>query len=139
MKSTGISSNQLDYLEHALDLAARRQQLISGNIANANTPGFRTKDLDFASALKAALGQPGGMAPARTHARHIGLTPRDVFSREPEVVEPEGLSERTDKNNVNSDREMANLAENSLQYSLATQLIGREFNLLRTAIKEGRL
>jgi flagellar basal-body rod protein FlgB len=54
MKSTGISSNQLDYLEHALDVTARRQQLIAGNIANANTPGFRTKDLDFASALKSA-------------------------------------------------------------------------------------
>lgn len=138
MDGSGFDSKIVNFLEHALDLASRRQQLISSNIANAGTPGYRTKDLDFAANLKQAIEDRGTLPLASTHGNHIALEPLTSFLSDPKVIEPEGLSSRNDQNNVSTDREMAKLAENSLEYMLASQLIVREFGLIRTAIREGR-
>jgi len=134
--SGGILDTKLmGMLEKALDLSTRRHQLISANIANVDTPGYRTKDIDFAAALKQASDSPE----SQTLGSLLGLNSgSDQLKQDPEVIETQGLAIRNDGNNVNGDREMANLAENSLQYTLATQLLGREFSLIRSAIREGR-
>lgn len=71
----------LDFQAQALMLRAQRQQVLAGNIANADTPGFQARDMDFANALRAATGQstshrqaltPGGM-PEASHARYAAL------------------------------------------------------------------
>ena len=133
--NVGLDTKTISLLEKALDLSTRRHQLISANIANVDTPGYRTKDIDFAGALK----QASETADSQTLGSLLGLGgASSPFNNEPKVIEPEGLAVRNDGNNVNGDREMANLAENSLQYTLATQLLGREFSLIRSAIREGR-
>ncbi len=135
--NVNVDTKMISLLEKALDLSTRRHQLISANIANVDTPGYRSKDIDFATALHRA----SESADSQTLGSWLGLGGSggglDRFD-EPEVIEPEGLAMRNDGNNVNGDREMANLAENSLQYTLATQLLGREFSLIRSAIREGR-
>lgn len=138
MDGSGFDSKIVNFLERALDLAARRQELISSNIANADTPKYRTKDLDFAVNLKQAMEASGAMPLAATSGEHIALSPSSSFFSEPKVIEPEGLPSRNDGNNVSGDLEMAKLAENSLQYMLASQLISHEFGLIRTSIREGR-
>jgi flagellar basal-body rod protein FlgB len=134
MNGGNIDTNMIGLLERALDLSTRRHQLISANIANVDTPGYHTKDIDFAAALK----QASETSDTQSLGSMFGLGPSGALGMEPEVLEPAGLPMRNDGNNVNADREMANLAENSLQYTLATQLLGREFSLIRSAIREGK-
>jgi len=102
-------------LEHYMDLLAARQRLVASNIANMDTPGYRTRDIDF---------------------RHEFLT--RVRGGRPAVIEVEGLPEKNDGNNVSLDREARLLAENALRFSVASSLLRGEIQLLRKAIQEGR-
>jgi len=98
-----------------LSYLAERQQVIASNIANADTPGYKTRDvtmpLDFSGALEDA---------------------QDA------VIEAPGLQTRNDGNNVSIDREARLLSENDLKFSLATQMVKGEIKGIRAAIEEGR-
>lgn len=102
-----------DRLDRYLSLLAARQQLTASNIANADTPGYKTRDIDFRAELSAASGQPA-------------------------TVEVRDLSVRNDGNNVSLDREARNLAENNLRFQIATQFLQGQIRLVRSAIQEGR-
>ncbi len=102
-------------LEHYMDLLAARQKLVASNIANADTPGYQTRDIDF---------QFEFMSLARGAA--------------PGVIEAPGLKSRNDGNNVSIDRESRLLAENALRFNLAGNLIKGELRMVRSAIQEGR-
>jgi flagellar basal-body rod protein FlgB len=106
-------------LARYMDLAATRQALITGNIANVDTPGYRTKDIDFHGELVRAMQGDG-----------------DVTT-EPVVREVHGLIARPDGNNVSIDRESMLLAEVQLQFSIAEQLLKSDFKTLNMAINEG--
>ncbi|MBY0372680.1 MAG: flagellar basal body protein [Bryobacteraceae bacterium] len=101
-------------LESYLDLLSTRQKLVAGNIANADTPGYRTKDIDFQFEF---LSQVQGGAP--------------------NIVEPEGLKGKNDGNNVSLDREARLLAENALRFNFASLMLREQLKELRTAIQEG--
>jgi flagellar basal-body rod protein FlgB len=110
--------SMLQQLSGYLQLTNQRQQLIVSNMANIDTPGYHTQDLDFQGAMQqVADGGTAQMTPA---------------SRE-----TEGLPERPDGNNVNVDRESLLLSQTQLQYQMGVQLIKAEFHKLLTAIKEG--
>ena len=101
--------------ERYMTLLSDRQKLVASNIANADTPGYRTQDLDFRSEFEnAAAGQP------------------------PPVIEPQGLAEKADGNNVNLDREARLLAENAIRFNIASNFARGELSSLRSAIQEGR-
>ena len=110
--------SMLQELTGYLELTNQRQQMIVGNMANVDTPGYHTKDLDFQSALQDVLNS--GSA-----------------KMEPASLEVEGLPERPDGNNVNVDREGLLLSQTQLQYQMGVQLIKEEFHRLLTAIKDG--
>jgi len=97
-----------------MDLLATRQRVVASNIANADTPGYRTRDVDFQFELKNAIG--GG-------AR---------------VVEADGLAAKNDGNNVSLDREARLLAENALRFQIASQLMRSQVRAVRSAIQEGK-
>ncbi len=114
-----IDGGQLQLLSKYLDLNAQRQGLISSNIANIDTPGYRTKDIDFKAELqRAAAGIP---SPFGTSAREVA-----------------GLTERPDGNNVSIDRETMLLSETQLQFRLGVQLMRSEFHRISMAINEGK-
>ena len=102
-----------------LDLAAYRQSLISSNLANIDTPGYRTRDIDFERTMRHAVANAGA--------------PPDP----PRAVEVPGLMERPDGNNVSLDRESLLLAQTQLQFRLGVELVRQQFQELTTAIKEG--
>ncbi|MBI4875646.1 MAG: flagellar biosynthesis protein FlgB [Acidobacteria bacterium] len=102
-------------LERYLDLLAARQKLVASNIANADTPGYKTRDVDFQFEFMSL-------------ARGAG----------PHVVEAPGLAARNDGNNVSIDRESRMLAETALRFNLASSLLRGQIQAVRTAIKEGR-
>jgi flagellar basal-body rod protein FlgB len=98
-----------------MDLLAARQKLVASNIANADTPGYKTRDVDF---------QFEFMSLTR------GATPN--------VVEAPGLQTKNDGNNVSIDRESRLLSETALRFGLATNLLRNQIQMVRSAIKEGR-
>ncbi|MDR0701599.1 MAG: flagellar basal body rod protein FlgB [Azoarcus sp.] len=113
----------------ALNLQAYRQQLLASNIANADTPGFKARDLQFREALAAARGggQGNGLQLAATHARHLAGTkgmPAEAFVR----YRTEWQS-AVDGNTVSMDAERAAFAENTTHYEASITFIN---GLLRT-------
>lgn len=101
-------------LERYMDLLSARQKLVTSNIANADTPGYQTRDIDFEAEFRNA-----------TH-----------FT--PQVQGVAGLATKNDGNNVSIDRESRLLAENALRFSLASSLMRSQIQLVRSAIKEGQ-
>jgi len=105
-------------LERYLDLSADRHQLIVNNMANIDTPGYRTRDLDFRHELQRAVTEESPLVT-------------------PVVRQVSGLVERPDGNNVSLDRESLLLSEAQIQFRIGVQLIRREFSRLLTAINGG--
>jgi len=102
-------------LESYLDLLSVRQKLMAANIANADTPGYKTRDIDFQTEFKNLL-----------------------EGEEPHVTEVTGLKVNNDGNNVSLDREARLLAENALRFSAVTQLLRGQIRTLKSAIDEGK-
>lgn len=101
-------------LERYMDLLSVRQKLVASNIANADTPGFHTRDIDFQAEFQSAIGG------------------------EPRVNEVPGLPVRNDGNDVNLDRESRLLAENALRFQVASSLLKTQLRTVRAAIDEGK-
>ncbi|HEY1207134.1 MAG: flagellar basal body protein [Bryobacteraceae bacterium] len=101
-------------LERYMDLLAARQKLVASNIANAETPGYRTVDIDFESEFRSLV--EGG---------------------QPRVVEVAGLEVNHDGNNVSLDREARMLAENGLRFDVAETLLKSQVQSVREAISGG--
>ena len=102
-------------LDAYLTYLARRQEVVASNIANADTPGYKTQDVEM----------PGDFS--------------SVFAQlTPVATEAEGLVTRNDGNNVSIDRESRLLAENDIRFNLTTQLLKGMIKDLHSAIEEGR-
>ena len=101
-------------LERYMDLLSARQKLVASNIANADTPGYQTQDIDFQAEFRQAMHGP------------------------PQVQNVAGLATKNDGNNVSIDRESRLLAENAMRFSLASSLMRSQIQMVRSAIKEGQ-
>jgi flagellar basal-body rod protein FlgB len=115
-----IETSTMRRLERYLDLVAFRHELISSNLANIDTPGYRTQDVDFESEMRRA---------------ELRLDDDPVS---PHVREVKGLIERPDGNNVSLDRESLALARTQLQYRAGVELLRTEIHRLQAAINEGK-
>ncbi|HWC96542.1 MAG TPA: flagellar basal body protein [Candidatus Sulfopaludibacter sp.] len=102
------------HLERYMDLLSARQKLVASNIANVDTPGYQTKDIDFQSEFHSA------------------------WRGAPQVQDVAGLATKNDGNNVSLDRESRLLAENALRFNLASSLMRSQIQQVRSAIKEGQ-
>jgi flagellar basal-body rod protein FlgB len=115
MASTGFLPSSL---ERFLEVTTDREQTIAANMANVDTPGYKTKDINFKQALAQASDDNG---------LHLS----------PVVSEVSGLLERPDGNNVNLDRESTLLAQSQLQFQMGTQMVKSQFHQLLSAINGG--
>ncbi len=111
--------------------AVQRQAVAAGNIANLDTPGYRTKEVRFAEALDEKL----GAALTGTHEKHLGTV---VDANRPEPTETAGLPTRRDGNNVQLDRELLSLGRAGGDFNAAQTILAARFRLIRYAINEGR-
>jgi flagellar basal-body rod protein FlgB len=102
-------------LEKYMDVLATRQKLVSSNIANADTPGYHTQDVDFQSEFNNRLNGTPTM-----NAQEVG-----------------GLRVKNDGNNVNVDREARLLSENAIRFSAAENLVKSQLRMLKSAVKDG--
>ncbi len=104
-------------LDRYMTLLSARQKVVASNIANADTPGYKTKDIDFQAEFKSAMMQLSPTGPTGT--------------------EVAGLRVRNDGNNVNLDRESRLLSENTMRFNIAANLLRSEIKGIKAAIDGG--
>ena len=123
-------------MDRALTLASRRQTLIASNLANLDTPGYRTQDFSFEGAMKAALGgqsSPGRLA--TTHPLHLQGSSQASLPPSADPLHPS--AERNDGNDVSLDRENMLLARTQSTYQSASTFMQVELRKLYSLIREG--
>jgi flagellar basal-body rod protein FlgB len=101
-------------IEKYMDLLSARQKLSASNIANADTPGYQTKDLDFQQEFASM-----------------------ISGESPQTMNAAGLPSKPDGNNVNIDREARMLAENAMRFNVASALLRGQINSIKEAITGG--
>lgn len=130
-----MDMNLLTPHEMALKVRAQRNELLSANIANADTPGYKARDLDFDAALKVA--RDGALRLVGTSERHIG-TARSAVPPMAELVRYRVPTQSTlDGNTVETDVEQAAFAENALMYRASLAFLDGKIRTLKYALKGG--
>jgi flagellar basal-body rod protein FlgB len=129
-----VSDKTLNALTTALNFREMRQEVISSNIANANTPGFKAKKVDFEEALARALDTDGQMQMNTNDERHFDVGNGGFNNLEPEIYEdPNGVVSENG-NTVDTEAEMGRMAENKLMYDALVQLVNKKMGLMKYAI-----
>src|SRR5271170_4756683 len=123
MTNTAIT----EALGRFLDVDVARYKLIATNLANIDTPGYHTLDLDFRAELQRAAAEDSGVATGQLVSASSNPVPHQV----------RGLMQRPDGNNVSLERETLLLAEAQMKFNLGVQLLKDQFHLISTAINSG--
>ncbi len=128
MANTSMTDTAMtEALGRFLDADVARYQLIATNLANIDTPGYHTRDLDFRAELQRAAAEDSGLATGQLVSASLGPVAHRV----------RGLMERPDGNNVSLERETLLLAEAQMKFNLGVQLLKDQFHLISTAINSG--
>jgi flagellar basal-body rod protein FlgB len=140
METKGIFDRTIDLAEKALNLRARRHELLLSNIANADTPNYKAFDMMVDEALSKEVPQANGKVQLiRTDPGHLpagGPTEKALHPQEVRLSPQVTL--RGDGNTVDMDREMSALASNQLHYKASTQILAKKFQRLRSIIQGAR-
>jgi flagellar basal-body rod protein FlgB len=129
-------SDSLDFQSQALVLRSERQRLLASNIANADTPGYVARDMDFAAALRQATGTGGAATPALAALRRA-LPASAGFGTDAETQLRYAAPSQSnlDGNSVDMDRERASFADNSLKYEATLRFINGQVRSMLDAMK----
>ena len=133
-----IDDKTMQALTASLKFRQLRQELHASNIANAETPGYKAKKLDFEEALARALDVDDQLAMKSSDSRHFDVGGGSFNNLQPEVYEESNGIVSPDGNNVDRDAEMAEMAENKIMYDATVQLINKKLGLLKYAIGSGQ-
>jgi flagellar basal-body rod protein FlgB len=135
--TNGLFRDTISLLERSLNIRSLQHRVLSSNIANLDTPNYKAVELavteeingnqNSASRIQLVQTQPGHLPPKHNPADHLKL----------KAAKPPEFSLRGDGNTVDLDRTMGDLAENTLLYKTAAQLISRKFSGLKSAIRGG--
>lgn len=120
-------------LFNQLSFRGERQKVISGNIANINTPDYKTKELVFQDELQKAQDK-NDLKLATTHSNHIPFDLTKPQTTGPQVVEVQGLEEQNDGNNVSLDKQMTEMAKNSVLFNALQASIKKDSGWMKTVI-----
>ncbi len=138
-----LNTANMTIAQRALDASSLQHRVLSDNIANVDTPGFKRSEVLFREKLKKVLDQQRDAATelkaSLTNSKHIHF--RDeahIDSIRPELQLQDKTSLRNDQNNVDIDIEMAKLAQNTVVYQTLVQIVQNQLSGLRSAINEGR-
>jgi len=126
MTHSMTSTSMTEALGRFLDVDVARYKLISTNLANIDTPGYHTRDLDFRAELQRAAAEDSGLDSGQL-----------VSASNPVAHQVKGLMERPDGNNVSVERESLLLAEAQMKFNLGVQLLKDQFHTISLAINSG--
>lgn len=126
--------NALSFQQQVLGLRAQRQQILAGNIANADTPNYKARDIDFTAALKDAVAgrSSGNLALATTNTAHL---PGSVQENSARLLYRSPVQPSADGNTVDMDVERAQFSENAVQYEASVAFITAQIKLLTAAVQ----
>jgi flagellar basal-body rod protein FlgB len=136
MKLDFFHDQTLDAMGAYMSRLTQRQQIVASNLANIDTPGFKTKDISFHATMQELISDPTELR--TTSPKHNdGWNP---IASQPQVFEVEGLTSGDDQNqnNVDLDREMMKGSETLFGYSLISQLLRGKFRTIASSINEGK-
>ncbi|WP_058913545.1 flagellar basal body rod protein FlgB [Entomohabitans teleogrylli] len=129
----------LQFQQQALGLLNRRQNILASNIANADTPGYQARDIDFAAQLKKTLAKQ----PPVQHAVHLTMTSGKHIAGRAAVVNNHPLLYRipdqpsADGNTVDMDRERVSFVDNNIKYQTSLTMLGAQIKGMMSVISQG--
>jgi flagellar basal-body rod protein FlgB len=130
-----VNDKTLKALASAVKFREMRQEIISSNIANSETPGYKSKKLDFESALSRALNVAGNMGMKVEDGQHFDVGNGGFDNLEPELYnDPNGVVSE-DGNTVDRETEMARMTENKIMYDALVQLMNKKMGLMKYVVQ----
>jgi flagellar basal-body rod protein FlgB len=137
-----VFDNTLARLERALDVRLVRQNVLSANVANVDTPGFKPKDVDFTATMAAidgaARGEGGVSLPTSPTLGATGPDATGLAARDLPIIDVPAGGASFDGNTVDLDRTMVAMAENALQYGASAKAAGKKLAILRYVVSDGQ-
>ncbi|QEK12283.1 flagellar basal body rod protein FlgB [Crassaminicella thermophila] len=130
------SFKHINILEKSMNASWLRNEVISNNIANVNTPKFKRSIVKFESILAERISNDR-IEVKLTHKKHLPLE-IDIDDIEPTVIKDRKSKYRKDGNNVNIDVEMANLSKNTIRFNMLSQIVSQNLRKLKLVVKDGR-
>jgi len=129
MQASNVTSLLFNHLSHS----AEKQKVISGNIANINTPNYKTKELVFEDELKMAKSQ-NDLKLNVTHQNHIKMQADSSNTSKSNLVEVQNLQEQNDGNNVSLDQQMSAMAKNRTEFHAIQSAIKKDASFFKEII-----
>ena len=126
------ASNISNALYEQLNFRGEKQKVISSNIANINTPNYKTKDLIFEDEVNSAT---NSLKLKQTNIRHISSINTLSSSGNPRLIEIKGLEEQNDGNNVNLDTQMGEMSKNKVLFDAIQSSIKKDSRLFRSVVE----
>ena len=130
MEASSISNK----LFEQLSFRGERQKVISSNIANINTPGYKTKELVFEDELNNSITNNSLQLKA-TNSKHMTNINSSLANSNPKLMEVDNLEEQNDGNNVNLDTQMGEMSKNKILFDAIQSSIKRDSRLFRSVIE----
>jgi len=130
MQASNVSSLLFKHLSHT----AEKQKVISGNIANINTPNYKTKELVFEDELKMAKTQ-NDLRMNITHQNHIKIQADVNSTSKSRLVEMQNLEEQNDGNNVSLDKQMSEMAKNRTEFHAIQSAIKKDSRWFKSVLE----
>ena len=128
----------IDALATSLNFRQMRQEIISSNIANSETPGYKAKRIQFEEALARALDVDGQNGMKTNQKEHFNFGGGEISSVSPEIYEDPNGEVSENGNTVDRDKEMALMAENKILYDAAIQLLNKKLSLKKYILNSER-
>lgn len=135
--SGSIFDKTTDALGSSINFRSLRQNVTAANIANAETPGYKAKVVDFEDALARAIDLEGWNKEATSSEDHMLIGPGAISHARADVYDNPDVNVSNDGNTVDMERELATLQENSILYKAALSLINKKLGAIRYAATEG--
>ncbi|WP_047984887.1 flagellar basal body rod protein FlgB [Ornithinibacillus californiensis] len=129
-----LFSGTINTLQQSLNYASVKNQTIASNISNVDTPNYKAKDVVFKDLLQQEIAS--SITAKRTHPRHLPFGQDQRLSYE--IIQRNNTTYNHNGNNVDIDKEMAELAQNQIYYQSLVDRINGKFNSLQTVIRGGR-
>lgn len=125
--------DEIGFMHKALGLHAQRQNLLAGNIANADTPNYKAVDIDFVKALRSATGAGSATGLAATSSGHMqpsGMDPTGARTQYRSALQPS-----VDNNTVDMDVERSQFIDNAVRYQFALDRVSGKFKQIEMALR----
>ena len=138
MPTFSLFNHTISTLERSLDLRSMKHRVLASNIANMDTPNYKAVQLDVEAQIRREQGANLRMRLTRTNSHHLPIVRTSMDNVRLEVDDPPQFTLRGDGNTVDIEKTMGELAENTILYRTAAQLISSRLKALRYAIKGGK-